>query len=79
MVMCFLVQVVVDLNVVVIKQMFYCILCDSFIVDVLCEVVEVGKFVIVLVELKVCFDEVVNICQLCRLEWFGVYVVYGLM
>lgn len=45
--------------------MFYCMFKCLFIVEVFCEVVEDGKFVIVLVEFKVCFDEVVNICQFC--------------
>lgn len=45
---------------------------NLLIVKVFVEVVEVGKLVIVLVELKVWFDEVVNIKWVWDLEWVGV-------
>lgn len=72
-------QVVCDLYVFVIKQILYCILGDSLVVQVLIDVVEVGKQVLVLVEVKVWFDEVNNIVWVCKLEKVGVYVVYGLV
>lgn len=73
----FLCQVVVDLDVVVIKQMLYCMLKNLFIVVVFVEVVEFGKNVMVLVEFKVWFDEEVNLKWVCDFECVGVQVVYG--
>lgn len=73
----FICEVVCDLKVVVIKQMFYWVGKDLLIVEVLMEVCENGKQVVVFVEFKVCFDEENNIGWVWVLEDVGVYVVYG--
>lgn len=72
-------QVVIDLNVLVIKQILYCIGKDLLIVDVLIQVVCNGKDVIVVVELCVCFDEEVNFGLVDCLQEVGVQVVYGVV
>lgn len=72
-------QVVIDFNVLVIKQMLYCIGKDLLIVDVLIQVVCNGKDVMVVVELCVCFDEEVNFGLVDCLQEVGVQVVYGVV
>lgn len=72
-------QVVVDFGVIDIYIVLYCVVVGSYIVNVLISVVNNGKKVIVFVELKVCFDEVNNICWSWEMKKVGVWLIYSML
>lgn len=70
-------EVVEDLNVVAIKIILYWVVFCFVVVDGLLEVFRNGKQVIVFIEAKVWFDEVVNLYWGVELEKVGVMVIYS--
>lgn len=70
-------EVVQDLDVIIFKIIFYWVVFCFVVVDGLLVVFKNGKQVIVFIEVKVWFDEVVNLYWGVELEKVGVMVIYS--